>query len=233
MYDCIAMHPGVRRAMRKEPTNFIHYPGSALRSRMNFPLAFGQFIKQKFITGEASVEYFTHPDAPANTRDIVPDAKLVFMFRDPVARAWSDHQMFIRDGSAKEDFSVIVRRAIKWLSDPEFAPLVASSLRTEAGPLRYLANGMYALHSKRWLECFDRKNCLFILSEDFFNDPKKQIQAVYRHLGLPEWELPAVPLARFGNYKDKMDSNIETELKAFFAPHNNELEEFLGRKLPW
>ena len=26
MYDCIAAHPQVQRATRKEPTNFIHYP---------------------------------------------------------------------------------------------------------------------------------------------------------------------------------------------------------------
>ncbi|MEO8206389.1 MAG: sulfotransferase [Chthoniobacterales bacterium] len=228
MYDCIAAHPEVRRADRKEPTNFIHYPTSTLRSRMHFPFRGG-----KFITGEASVEYFTHPDAPANIHAILPHAKLIFLFRDPIQRAWSDYQMFVRSGHEMEPFPVVARQAMKWLNDPECRPLVSSSLRNSFGPVRYLAAGLYWLQAMRWLDYFDREDCLFLLSEDFFADPKAVTSQVYRHLGLPAWELPQIPAARTGGYKERIDAGIETELKSFFAPYNKTLAEFLGRELPW
>ncbi|NDG70128.1 MAG: hypothetical protein EBY32_02275 [Proteobacteria bacterium] len=37
LFDLIMFHPEARRGLRKEPTNFIHYPTSVLRSRMNQP----------------------------------------------------------------------------------------------------------------------------------------------------------------------------------------------------
>lgn len=228
MYDCIAAHPQVRRADRKEPTNFIHYPTSSLRSRMHFPLKMGSFT-----TGEASVEYFTHPDTPANIHAILPDIKLVFLFRDPVQRAWSDYQMFVRAGCEMEDFSTVAHRAIRWLSETELTPLVSSSLRNSFGPLRYLANGLYWLQTMRWLDYFDRKNCLFLLSEDFFANPQEVMQQVYRHLELPDFELPSLPIARMGNYKDEMEADTREALQSFFSPHNKTLAEFLGRTLPW
>ncbi|MEO6053815.1 MAG: sulfotransferase domain-containing protein [Chthoniobacterales bacterium] len=227
MYDCIAAHPQVRRSDRKEPTNFIHYPTSALRSRMHFP------FRGNFKTGEGSVEYFTHPDAPANIHAILPHVKLIFLFRDPVQRAWSDYQMFVKEGHETESFPVVARRAMQWLNDPDARPLVSSSLRNSFGPMRYVANGLYWLQAMRWLDYFDRKDCLFLLSEDFFAHPKEVTSQVYRHLSLPKWELPPLPVARMGDYKEKMDPEIEAELKAFFAPHNKTLAEFLGRDLIW
>lgn len=233
MYDCIAAHPAVARATRKEPTNFLHYPTSALRSRMYFPFRFEKIWRGEFLTGEASVEYFTHPDAPKNIHGVVPDVKLVFMFREPVARAWSDYQMFVRSGHDKGDFPTVVHQSIRWLNDTNLQPLLSSSLRNSFGPLRYLANSLYWPNVQRWLAQFKRDNCLFLVSEDFFSDPQGETNRVYRHLGLPEVKLPEIPIARMGDYKEQLDGVLKAELNAFFAPHNNKLAEFLGRDLPW
>ena len=64
VYDLIALHPEVRRSWRKEPTNFVHYGKSALHARMNHPLRLGRFL-----CGDASVEYFFHPEAAANAAE--------------------------------------------------------------------------------------------------------------------------------------------------------------------
>ncbi|MGC1481848.1 MAG: hypothetical protein WA771_15220, partial [Chthoniobacterales bacterium] len=41
LYDDLVSHPEVRRGARKEPTNFLHYPGSRLRAAMNYPVRLG------------------------------------------------------------------------------------------------------------------------------------------------------------------------------------------------
>ena len=228
LYDVLVQHPGVRRASRKEPTNFIHYPTSVLRSRMHFPFATGNFI-----TGEASVEYFIHPDAPRHIHDIVPDVRLIFMFRDPIKRAWSDYQMFRRSGHEKEAFSDVVEREIRWHADSSLAPLIASAARNAYSPVRYLLIGMYRQVLEHWLAVFPREKCLFIISEDFFRDGSMVLTQVQQFLGLPPCDPGPIPHARDGGYSEKIDSSTLEKLRTFYASHNQSLAGFLQRDLPW
>jgi hypothetical protein len=228
LYDAILLHPGTRRASRKEPTNFIHYPTSELRCRMHFPFRPGTFL-----TGEASVEYFIHPEAPARIRAILPDVKLIFLFRDPVKRAWSDYQMFRKSGHEKETFDTVVLRSMGWLSDPSLDPLVQAAARQSFSPVRYLLNGMYHRIIQNWLAVFPRESCLFLIGEDFYRDGPGVTARAWEFLGLPPVAFPSTPHAREGGYSETMLPETFRQLSAFFEPQNRALEEFLGCKLPW
>lgn len=228
LYDVIMTHPQARRAARKEPTNFIHYPTSALRSRMHFPFATGNFL-----TGEASVEYFIHPDAPRNIRDVVPKAKLIFMFRDPIKRAWSDYQMFRKSGHEKGDFTTAVENEMRWLADPTLDPLIHSAARNTFSPVRYLFNGLYARVLENWLSVFPREQCLVVISEDFFRDGRTVSDRVQKFLGLPFHDPGSIAHAREGGYSESIDPVTLQKLRAYFAPHNQALEKLLEIKLPW
>ncbi len=228
LYDYLAGHPGVRRGARKEPTNFLHYPGSRLRSAMNFPLRTGGFA-----VGDASVEYFSHPDGPGNVRAVVPEARLVFLLRDPVRRAWSDYWMFRNFGTETGVFDEVVERAIDWLSDDRLVPLIDSVERVNRNPVRYVAIGMYARILERWLAVWPREQCLFVLSEDFFARTEEVLAEVQRYLGLEVRELPPVAVARDGKIAEVMRPETERRLREFYAAHDSRLAALLGRDLPW
>lgn len=228
LYDALVRHPQARRAASKEPTNFIHYPTSSLRSRMHYPFAFGDFV-----TGEASVEYFIHPDAPRSIRDVVPQAKLIFLFRDPVERAYSDYRMFCRSGHEKESFATVVEREMRWHADPSLAPLIASAARNSYSPVRYLLNGLYAQVLENWLSVFPREQCLFLISDDFFCDERCALQRVYTFLGLAPHEERDIAHARAGGSSEPMDPKLKERLQAFFEPHNRALERLLQVSVPW
>ena len=226
LYDLIALHPHVRRGWRKEPTNFIHYPTSHLRSRMNQPFALGSFV-----CGEGSVEYFFHPDAPFHAANIVPRAKLIFLLRDPVARAWSEYRMFVRSGHEKEDFGFVVRRAMRWLSDPDARPLCEAASRASFNPVRYVRCGMYAELIERWP--FPREQVLISFAEDLFERPQEVARSVYSFLGLPDHEPDSFPHARDSGNRSMPPVDVVAELREFYAPHDARLRGFLGRELPW
>lgn len=230
LYDIMAEHPGVRRGARKEPTNFVHYPGSRLRAAMNYPL---RPPGSSFVVGDGSVEYFVNPEAPRNVRAILPAVRLIFLFRDPVRRAWSDYQMFRRFGSDRGDFSDNVRRAMRWLEEPSVLPLVDAASRHAWSPARYVLCGWYARAVERWLEVFPREQCLFLISEEFFADPVGVTQRALNHAGLPPAELKPRPPARDGGYEDWMPAETETALREFYRPRNAQLAALLGRELPW
>ncbi len=230
LYDHLVTHPGVRRGARKEPTNFVHCPGSRLRAAMNYPI---RWPGERFIVGDGSVEYFANPVAPRQVHEVVPDARLIFLFRDPVKRAWSDYQMFRKFGSDRGDFSQTVRAAMRWLDDPEVLPIVDSAARQAWHPARYVLCGWYARALERWLEMFPRERCLFLISEEFYADPEAGAQQAARHIGLPDGPIATLPVAREGGYQERMPEGTEAELRAFYAPRNAELARLLGRDLPW
>lgn len=230
LYDYLVDHPDGRRGYRKEPTNFLHYPGSRLRSAMNFPMRLGG----PMLVGDASVEYFSHPDGPANVHAVIPHARLIFILRDPVERAWSDFRMFQKDGREKESFDVVVRRAVSWLSDPTLDPLVQAASRQAFNPVRYVQCGLYARCIERWLNFFSRDQCLFLMSEEFFHDPVGVAQLARQHVGLRDVPVDRLPIARDGGMSDaRISQEVRDQLRKFYQPEDDRLEQLLGRQLPW
>ncbi len=233
LYDLLAAHPRIRRGSRKEPTNFLHYPGSRFRAAMHYPLAIQRALSGGFLAGDGSVEYFTHPDGPRNVREVIPQARLVFLLREPVERAWSDYQMFRRCGIERGDFDDVVERAIGWLSDADAAPLVDSASRNAFNPLRYVQCGMYARMLDRWFAAFPREQCLVVFSEEFFADPGSVVRRVIEHLGLSAMAIPELPIARRGGYSESMRPDTARALGEFYRLENERLPAMLGAVPPW
>jgi hypothetical protein len=228
VYDLIALHPEVRRSWRKEPTNFVHYGKSTLHARMNHPLRFGRFL-----CGDASVEYFFHPEAAANAAAVVPDAKVVFVLRDPVGRAWSDYRMFVKSGHEKESFPAAVERAIGWLSDPETLPLCGEVSRRAYNPVRYVRCGQYEENISRWHRHFDRDQILIVFAEDYFSRPAAFATRVYKFLGLSEFSPSTFPHARNSGSDSEPEAETAAKLRAFFEDGDAKLRQFVGTPLPW
>lgn len=229
LYDLIALHPEVRRAARKEPTNFLHYPGSAMRARMHQPLFGGRFL-----CGEGSVEYFAHPEGPERVAEVVPRAKLLFLLRDPVERAWSDYRMFVRSGQETEDFPTVVDRAVRWLGDPDLTELCAAAARNSFSPLRYVLNGMYGKLLGRWEAVFGREQMLVLEAEELFANGADVARRVYEFLELPDYEPGETPHARnSGESGSAVPVEAERTLREFYAPEVEAVRGWLGREPGW
>lgn len=228
VYDLIALHPEVRRSWRKEPTNFVHYGKSTLHARMNHPLRLGNFL-----CGDASVEYFFHPEAAASAAAVVPNAKIIFVLRDPVARAWSDYRMFVKSGCEKESFATAVGRAIRWLSDPGTIPLCDEVSRRAFNPVRYVRCGQYEENISRWLRKFDRNQMLIVFAEDYFARPVDFAASVYKFLGLPDFSPSSFPHARNSGEESEPDTDTAAALRTFYGESDGRLRRLVGRPLPW
>jgi hypothetical protein len=106
-----------------------------------------------------------------------PDAKLIFLFRDPYERAVSHWAMEYGRGAENLDFSQAIREGRTRLH----------GLSRNADPWRvfsYLERGRYGEQVERALRLFPRENLLFLLSEDLRNDHIATLDKISCFLGI-------------------------------------------------
>lgn len=237
LYHYLTQHPCVLPADRKEPGNFWRYGRSSMLCRAHYPFAFrrlaGRFAGRALVTGEGSAEYFSKREVPAVIRDVVPEARIIVILREPVARAYSDHQMFFKDGRVKEPFETIARRSVAWIRDESLKPLVDAVSQLEWNPVRYIHRGLYVVSARRWLESFSRDRMLFLRSEDLFADPQGVTNRVFAFLGLKEYPLVDMAPRKVGRYSGNIAPELRRFLSDFYRPYNEELALLLGEGFRW
>lgn len=118
------------------------------------------------LVGEKSADYLAHPDAPARLREALPEAKLVVQLRNPVDRAYSDYKMLFRRGQVKG----LPR---DYLESPD------------SDQPRFLENGRYGAHLRRWFDHFERDRVLVVLYDRIRAEPAQCIEAICAHVGAP------------------------------------------------
>jgi Sulfotransferase domain len=226
LYDLLGRHPLVQRAASKELHFFdALFEEGAEWYRQCFPAPRWE-DGRRTVTGEAS-PYMAHRHAPERMAQVVPQARLIALLRDPVERAYSDYQMVARKDREHKTFEETIG-----LENPaEEGDRVVLDKDSE-----YLARGVYVDHLLRWREFFPREQLLVLKSEDFFENPHETVKSVLDFLGLPEWEPVDEELEggkrNEGRYEE-MNPATRRRLEEYFEPYNKRLYEFLGKDFGW
>jgi hypothetical protein len=179
------------------------------------------------------MEYWFHPSVPARAAQMMPDARLIFIFRDPVARAWSEYRMIRSSGNDDTDFTRTVSNAVRWLADPTANDLCLSALRHWKNPLRYVRCGMYADLLREWWRYFSREQSIVLFLEEVTSSPHEQLAKVWRHLGLDSVPVPSMPHARASVGDEIIPAEAQRILGEFYGPRDADLKDLLRRELPW
>jgi hypothetical protein len=228
LYDLLGRHPLVQRAASKE----LHFFDALFEEgpewyRQCFPAPRWE-DGRRTITGEAT-PYMAHRYAPERMAQVVPEARLIALLRDPVERAYSDFQMVARKDRERKTFE----EAIGLLQEPAEAEDRAA-LDEDS---EYISRGVFIDQLLRWTEFFPREQLLVLKSEDFFENPKETLELVLEFLGLPEWEPEPSELEggkrNAGRYGEEMDPSTRRRLEEYFELHNRRLYDFLGVDFGW
>lgn len=172
------------------------------------------------VTGDHTPFYLYCPVAAERIRRIAPDARLIVMLRDPVARAWSDYNMH-RVGNPEE------KRSFEQAIDDELSGACIDFRRT------YLHQGIYEPHLCRWQELFPSEQLLILRSEDFFRDSRRVLSQVYSFVGLPPFEPGDLTALNKGFYQAPMLPETRSRLRELFRPHNRRLYDLLSIDFGW
>lgn len=106
------------------------------------------------------------------------EIKLIFIFRNPVYRAYSHYNMSRKRGYEKEDFQTAIRLEKERLSKEKDIKI--------KDYYSYIDRGYYSRQVERYLNYFSKDNMLFIIFEEFIADQANCVISILEFLDL-DW----------------------------------------------
>jgi hypothetical protein len=131
------------------------------------------------VLGEKSTNYLESPEVAERMCRVLPRAKLIFLLRNPVDRAYSNYLWSRQNGLETETFERAL--ALEEQRERDLAP----NLRY-ARPHAYFSRGLYAQHLVRFYDRFPREQILVLRHEDLATCPERIAAALHRFLGVVE-----------------------------------------------
>lgn len=169
LYRYLTRHPNIFMSVPKEPTYFAHDERFSRGEAWYLSLFLDAGSDQ--LCGEASTSYTSlplYPDTVARMADLIPSAKLIYLMRHPVDRAYSHYIQLIQNNR-------IVNPNYKF--DKTFEEHIASDDSV-------IQSSNYMLQINKYLARYSRDRMLFLLFEEFITDPQSSLTQVADFLGI-------------------------------------------------
>ncbi len=189
LHRYLYLHPQVHVPVLKEPNFFCDpdegpYPFGRVGERSEYE---GLFDSSAPMRGDCSPSYSQYPlrsGVPERIAELVPDARHVYLVRDPVSRIVAH---YVHDVSSIGETRRL-EDALGDLSDP-MNPFVAGS--------------SYATQLDRFRRCFDDGRILVVDSADLLGDRRSALRQIFAFLGVdPEFDSGGFEEElNVGNYK--------------------------------
>jgi hypothetical protein len=234
LYDLLTQHPHVERAALKELNYFDrHFEKGVEWYRSQFPLP-RRKEERKLITGEATPDYLFYPDAARRAAQVVPQARLIVLLRNPVDRAYSHYHHQIRKGRETLGFEeALEAEQARLRGETDKMPKDELFTSFSFRHFSYLSRGVYVDQLLRWSEFFDKDQMLVLKSEDLFEHTPETLKVVLDFLHLSDWQPETWEVRNKGHYEQEMNPATRRRLEEYFQPHNRRLYEHLGVDFGW
>lgn len=264
LYEYLKDIDGIYMSTIKQPNYFsVSVSDKILLQRpfrkKNEYLKLFQDVKDEVAIGEATPSYLWDPQSPKLIHQVIPNAKIIMILRDPVERAFSHYLLTVGFGQETGTFSDAIKKALK--AKPDFSGAIIEA-------------GFYGQQITRYLEYFEKKKIKIIIFEEFIKNINSTMKEILEFL---EVSAPitdsfkkihnqyTVPTNKFTAFlirnravrhiaKNLLPREGGRKLKKFFDKEGNKpelsendkkflqelyhddvlhLEKILNRKLPW
>lgn len=181
LFKYLAGHPDLCPSSRKEPRVFRN-PGNPEQQRAEFLELFRERREERWCF-EASTAYTKYPlfhGVPQRLCAVVPDARFVYLVRNPVERVWSQYVHNLAHGRESRSF-----------------------VRALAERPDYLNTSRYYLQLTQYLDVVPRDRVLVRVFEEMVQDPAATVRAICEFLGVDATYYPTVGDVAYNASGDK------------------------------
>lgn len=186
------------------------------------------FGERSWITGESSPSYMFLPEAAERACQVVPEAQIIAILRDPVDRLVSQYHHEARKGRAPGGFAAFVAPSLTADWPPEGD--IETARQRCAVP-----RGFYADQLRHWLKFFPAERLCVLGFEDLLADPQATLDQAFRFLDLAPHPVDTSKVLNkgTGRAEDRVDAGLRAELTALYRERNAGLAGLAGRSFAW
>lgn len=228
LYYYLSTHPNIEGSQPKE-TKFFSYEYSKGMGyySLHFPMP-----KKDLMTFDATQTYLYNHFAMKRIKKELPECKFIICLRNPVEQIISRYSYQKGNGREilplEECLNQETDRA-KQFHERHSSEYVNPWAAGMSYPYRYVAT--YINHVKHALTLFERKQFLFIKSDDLFNNTQKTVSKIFEFLNVPDCKID--PVIHNASKHVNIDDKLIKELQDYFRPYNKQLEDLLGMNFNW
>jgi hypothetical protein len=228
LHTLLDAHPQITmaRPARPEPKVFLSAEKTG-RGLDWYRRTFFAHATDELVLGEKSTSYIEAPRAAERAREVLGDADIVVLLRDPVDRAVSNWRFSTDNGLEARPLEVALQENLTGSSGWD-------SSATSVSPFAYLERGRYADHLAPWWAAYqDSVRVVFL--QELLDDPAT-LSGLYRTLGVdPAFRPPGVRTVvnQSSEPAPVLPDELRARLDDYFAASNAVLSRRLGRALPW
>jgi Sulfotransferase domain len=161
LYNYFSRHKKIFMCTPKEPNYFSHQ--NVYSRGLEWYKKLFTEAKSDHICGEASTTYSRWPefgDVPDRIARVVPEAKMIYIMRNPIDRAYSHYGHHMRRGVTMTFEEALERNPV------------------------YVNVSLYMMQIKQYLRFFKPEAFKFLLLDDLIEFPNESLQEVQNFLGL-------------------------------------------------
>ena len=179
LFSYLAQHPDIDAALIKEPHVYSRSERYARRWDPSAAHSFAQLFDARSASRyrcEASTTYMLSPEAPSRIADDSPDAKFIFVLRNPVDRIVSHYNWLRTFHIPLQTFRSELEADRGVAFDPD--------CHLQGNYKHYFASSSYGTHLTRYLAHFPAHNVFVITFEALTERPFETVNACFAFLGL-------------------------------------------------
>lgn len=177
IHVCLGEHPEVFMPPNEIP--YFEDPDFQQTGREEFERLFAGVEGEKAV-GIKRPNYLAKPEVPGRIKEMIPEAKLIAVLRNPVQRAVSAYFHYVNNGFIPP---APLERSMTRLLDGEYR-------KTYPKAAEILEYGLYHEHLERYLSFFDRGRILILFQDEIAKDNLAQLRRAYRFLGIDDSYVP-------------------------------------------
>jgi len=191
------------------------------------------YYKAQFFTGkpgarlfgEKSTSYCESEKAAQRIADSYPQAKILYLLRDPVDRAVSNYWFSVNNGLETLPMDEAFKRESERLDNYDHD-------RVSVSPFAYLRRGHYLVYLRLYERYFPAEQIKVIIHERLIGSPDSA-RSLYQFLGAASDFTPSTLHQTFNASEGKTELSLEVErfLTAYYARTNADLAQHLGLAL--
>ena len=225
LYELLARHPSVymARPVKPEPKFFLvdDLYRNGLRWYADRWFAGAPLDR---VAGEKSTDYLESAAAAERIARDLPAVKLVFILREPAARAYSNFLWTRMNGLETEEFATALTLEV------ERERTLPERWRF-ARPFSYFSRGLYAELLEPYLDRFPRERVLVLRFEDIQERTTEVADRLHRFLGIAPRPDDADGIGVINPSEKRgeaLDEALKCDLQARYADANRRLTALLG-----